>query len=152
MFNNNVESLDEEQERTLSAVLNLIIPPSEDGKMPGAVDVNFFAYMHHANLLPLIREGLINIVEESHNKYGQEFGLLSSDEQEQLIDGLRRRYFRFFGSLTNGVVQCYYLHDQVLKGIGVDVRPPFPQGYLVEEGDLCLLESVYERGQIYRDC
>lgn len=145
------ERLNEEQERTLVAMLNLIIPPSEDGKMPGAADVGFLAYMHDENLLSWIREGLINIMEESHNSYGREFVALSSVEQDQLLDGLRRRYFRFFGSLTNSVVQCYYLHDQVLKGIGLDVRPPFPQGYVVEEGDLCLLESVYERGKIYRD-
>ena len=35
--------------------------------------------------------------------------------------------------------------------IGLEARPPFPQGYLLEEGDLTLLEPVYLRGKIYRD-
>ncbi len=145
------ENLNEEQERTLIALLNLIIPPSEDGKMPGAADVGFFAYMHNENLFPWIREGLLSIVEESHNQYGQEFSALSGSEQTQLIDRLRRRYFRFFSRLTTEVIQCYYQHDQVLEAIGLEARPPFPEGYLVEEGDLTLLEPVYERGKLYRD-
>ena len=145
------ENLNEEQERTLIALLNLIIPPSEDGKMPGAADVGFFAYMHKLSLLQWIREGLLSIVEESQNQYGQEFSALSGSEQTQLIDGLRRRHFRFFGSLTTEVIQCYYQHDQVLKLIGLEARAPFPEGYLVDEGDLTLLEPVYERGKLYRD-
>ena len=145
------EALNEEQERTLIVLLNLIIPPSEDGKMPGAADVGFFAHMHNENLFPWIRKGLLSIVKESHNQFGQEFSALRGSEQTQLIDRLRRRHFRFFSRLTSQVIQCYYQHDQVLEAIGVEARTPFPEGYLVEEGDLTLLEPVYERGKIYRD-
>jgi len=145
------ENLNEELGRTLIALLNLIIPPSEDGKMPSAADVGFFAYMHSENIVPWIREGLLSIVEESYTKYGQEFSVLSASEQTQLIDRLRRILSRFFSRLTTQVMQCYYQHDHVLEAIGLGARPPFPQGYRVEEGDLTLLESVYERGKLYRD-
>ena len=145
------ENLNEEQERTLIALLNLIIPPSEDGKMPGAADVGFFTYIDNENLFPWIREGLLSIAQESHNKYGQEFSALSGSEQTQLIHRLRRSLFRFFSALTTQVMQCYYQHDHVLEAIGLEARPPFPHGYLLEEGDLTLLEPVYERGKIYRD-
>ena len=143
--------LNEEQARILIALLNLIIPPSEDGKMPGAADVGFFAYMHNENLFPWIEEGLRSVVEESHNKYGQEFSALSGSEQTQLIDRLRRRLFRFFSRLTIQIIQCYYQHDHVLEAIGLEVRAPFPQGYLLEEGNLTLLERVYQRGKLYRE-
>ena len=145
------ENLDVEQERTLMAIVNLIIPPSEDGKMPSAADVGFLAYMYNENFLPWIREGLIVIIEESQNKYGQEFSALSSSEQTRLIDKLRRRLLQFFNRLTTRVIQCYYQHDEVLEAIGLEARSPFPKGYLLEEGDLTLLEPVYERGKIYRD-
>ena len=145
------ENLDEEQKRTLNVLLNLFIPPSEDGKMPGAADVGFLAYILNENILPWIREGLINIIEESHNKYSQEFSSLSGSEQTQLIDKLRRRFLQFFNHLTTQVIQCYYQHDDVLEAIALEARPPFPQGYLLEEGDLTLLEPVYLRGKIYRD-
>ncbi len=144
-------SLNEEQERMLIALLNLIIPPSEDRKMPGAADVGFFAYMHNENFFPWVREGLLSILEESHNRYGQEFSALRDSEKTQLINRLRRRHFRFFSRLTTEVIQCYYQHEQVLQAIGLEARAPFPEGYLLEEGDLTLLEPVYERGKIYRE-
>jgi hypothetical protein len=143
--------LNEEQERTLNVLLNLIIPPSEDGKMPSAADVGFFAYMHNENLYSWIREGLLSIGEETHNMYGKEFSVLSGSEQTQLIDRLRRKLFRFFSNLATQVMLCYYQHDHVLEAIGLEARPPFPHGYLVADGDLTLLEAVYERGKIYRD-
>ena len=145
------ENLDEEQERTLNVLLNLFIPPSEDGKIPAAADVGFLAYIHNENILPWIREGLINIIEESHKKYSQEFSSLSGSEQTQLIDKLRGRFRHFFNRLTTQIIQCYYQHDNVLEAIGFEARPPFPKGYLLEEGDLTLLEPVYLRGKIYRD-
>ena len=145
------ENLNEEQSRILIALLNLIIPPSEDGKMPGASDIGFLAYIHNENHFLWIREGLLGIVEESYSKYGQGFSALSSSEQTQLIGTLRRRFFRFFNRLSFQVIQCYYQNDRVLEAIGLPIRPPFPLGYFVEEGDITLLESVYERGKIYRE-
>ena len=145
------ENLNKEQEQTLNVLLDLFIPPSEDGKMPGATDIDFLTYIHNENILSWIREGLINIIEESHNQYGQKFLSLSGSNQMELIDKLRRKFRQYFSRLTTQIIQCYYQHDDVLEAIGLDARPPFPQGYLLEEGDLTLLEPVYLRGKIYRD-
>ena len=145
------ENLDEEQVRTLNEILNLIIPPSKNRRMPGAADVGFLNYIKKETHLQWIREGLINIIEESHNKYSQEFSSLSGSEQTQLIDKLRRRFLQFFNHLTTQVIQCYYQHDDVLVAIGLEGRPPFPEGYRVLEGDLILLEPVYLRGKVYRE-
>ena len=119
--------------------------------MPGANDIGFFSYMHNENILLFIQEGLIRIIHESHNHYGRKFSALSVAEQSELVNGLKRVLFRFINNLTTHVVQCYYQHDDVLKAIGLEARPPFPKGYEVEEGDVLLLEPVYYRGKIYRD-
>jgi hypothetical protein len=145
------ENLDKEQKKTLTTVLNLIIPANEDYKMPSANDVGFSLYIENVNIKPFIQEVLIAIIDEAHNNYGQAFFTLSLDEQLQLINVLKRKHLRLFNSLTNHVFQCYYQNDNVLEAIGVDARPPFPNGYFVEEGDVLLLESVYYRGKIYRD-
>ena len=145
------ENLDKEQKKTLTTVLNLIIPANEDDKMTSANDVGFFSYMENVNIESFIQELLNTIIDESHNNYGQEFFALSSDEQLQLINVLKRKHLRLFNSLTNHVFQCYYQNDNVLEAIGVEAQPPFPNGYFVEEGDILLLESVYNRGKIYRD-
>ena len=36
-----MENLNVEQKKILLVILNMIIPRSEDGKMPGAIDVGF---------------------------------------------------------------------------------------------------------------
>lgn len=142
--------LNEEQGRTLEALLNLMIPPSEDGRMPGAADVSFLAYMHAEDITPWVQGGLLAIVEESRNHYGREFSALSGPEQTALVEALRRRHFRFFSELSTHVIQCYYQDDRVLEAIGLEARPPFALGYVVQEGDLTLLEPVIERGKLYR--
>ena len=143
--------MDDEQERTLGALLNLIIPPSQDRNMPGAAEVGFIAYIQKENHVPWIRDGLLSIVDSSHEQYGGEFSALTGSEQTQLIDELRRGLMRFFIRLTNLVMECYYQHDQVLEAIGLEARAPFPEGYSVTEGDLTLLEPVSQRVKLYRD-
>lgn len=144
------EKLTEEEMRTLTIILNQIIPPGEDGIMPGASDVGFFAYLQNENLIQWIREGLFGIVEEARNKYNQNFSALDVAEQIKFIELMRRKFFKFFSRLTTLVIQCYYQDDRVLAAIGLDARPPFPEGYIVEEGDLTLLEAVYLREKMYR--
>jgi hypothetical protein len=46
---------------------------------------------------------------------------------------------------------CYYQDDQVVVALGMEARPPFPKGNVVEPGDLSLLDPVRARKQIYRD-
>ncbi len=145
------ENLDKEQNRTLTSLLNLIIPASEDGKMPGVFDIGFIDYINNENQLSLIQEGLIRIIDETNNQYCQEFSALSVAEQLTIVNVLKRKLFRFFTDLTTQVVQYYYQHDDILNAIGLDARPPFPKGYDVEEGDILLLEPVFLRGKIYLD-
>ena len=143
--------MNDEQECVLNTILNLIIPPSKDGKMPGATDVGFFTYINSENLFSWIKEGLQNIAEESHKKYNREFLVLNDFEQVELIESLRRQLFQYFNRLTTEVINCYYQHDHVLEALGLETRPPFPQGYNLGEWDITLLEPVYKRGKIYRE-
>ena len=55
---------------------------------------------------------------------------------------------KFIGSV---LLKAYYTHPFVRDAIGVGSRAPFPSGYSVYDGDLELLEPVYERGPIYRN-
>lgn len=144
------ENLTEEEMQTLTVILNQIIPPSEDGIMPGASDVGFFAYLENEKLIQWIREGLFEIVEEARNNYNQDFSALDGAEQIKFIEMMRRKFFQFFTRFTTYVIQCYYQDDRVLAAIGLDARPPFPEGYIMEEGDLTLLEAVYLREKMYR--
>jgi hypothetical protein len=138
------------QERTLAALLNLMIPPSGDGRLPGAADVGFLAYLVRENLVGWLRDGLLGIDQQLQDARRGEFSTLNGPEQAALFEAWRRRHARFFAELSTHVLQCYYQNDRVLKAIGLEARPPFPLGYVVQEGDLTLLEPVLERGKLYR--
>ena len=48
-------------------------------------------------------------------------------------------------TLVRVVLQCYYRDDRVLRSLGLELRAPFPQGYVLEEGDWALLDPVKAR-------
>ncbi|MBT4987020.1 MAG: hypothetical protein HOM87_04365 [Proteobacteria bacterium] len=149
--NLDLDVLNDEQERTLMALLNLIIPPSEDGRMPGAVDVNFLTHLNKEGLFPCTNEELLLINKVSHEVYNHDFSELVELKQKQLIDKLPHKLSKFLTWLTSQVIYCYYQDDEVLRAIGLGARPLFPEGHFLKEGDLALLEPVYERGKFYKD-
>jgi hypothetical protein len=53
-------------------------------------------------------------------------------------------------SLIRVVLQCYYRDDRVLRSLGLELRPPFPKGYNLEQGDWSLLDPVKARPPIWR--
>ena len=48
-------------------------------------------------------------------------------------------------------MDCYYTNDRVLEGLGLEVKPPFPDGNIVESGDFRLLEPVIQRDKFMRE-
>ena len=143
--------MDKEKKCILNSILKMIIPPSNDGEMPCATDVDFIDYLLYENLTPWIEDGLKKIENESKKQYDCEYNNLQDSEQKQLIDNLRRTLNEYFSVLTTHVINCYYQHDIVLEKIGIEQTPPFPKGFHLSEWDISLLEPVYERGKRYRN-
>ena len=79
-----------------------------------------------------------------------DFPELSAVEQIALIRRCERTQGVFFRTLMRHLIHCYYQHPSVQAAIGVEPRPPFPDGYAVPDGDLLLLEPVFERDRLYR--
>ncbi len=140
-----------EWQSTLAMVLGQIIPPSSDGRMPGAADIDFLAFAENRGSSLWIREGLEKIRVESQMRFRRGPVELHDAEAAELMGIVARTMRDFFNRLSHMVIQCYYQNDRVLAAIGVELRAPFPKGYSVEEGDLTLLEEVFNRGRIYRD-
>jgi hypothetical protein len=53
--------------------------------------------------------------------------------------------------LTRIVLQCYYRDDRVMRSLGMEVRPPFPKGFELEQGDWSLLDPVRARRPFFRE-
>jgi hypothetical protein len=54
-------------------------------------------------------------------------------------------------TLGRVVLSAYYRDDRVMRSLGREARPPFPQGHTLPEGDWSLLEAVKRRPQLWRD-
>ena len=48
------------------------------------------------------------------------------------------------------VTQCYYRDDRVVRSLGMELRPPHPEGYAVDQGDWSVLDQVRKRQPFHR--
>lgn len=49
------------------------------------------------------------------------------------------------------VLLCCYRDDRVMRPLDMELRPPFPGGFTVEQGDRSLLDPVRGRAKLWRD-
>ena len=145
--------LTNQQRRALDCVLNLIVPPSSDGRLPGAADVGVLHYLVEAEpaSMPVLRDELDRLEAHAQLRFGAAFADLDPQARQRLVDSLRTDEPQFLRALALHTVTCYYEHDRVLAAIGMEPRAPYPQGYEVKSGDLSLLDPVRCRGRIWRD-
>ena len=142
-----------QQRRNLDIVLDMIVPASADGRKPSAAEVDVLGYIcaRESQTLAGLREDLHRLDAEAEALHGQAFAVLAPQHRQAVVEDLRRQEPHFLRNLALQTVTCYYEDDRVLRALGIEARPPFPQGYEVPAGDLSLLDPVRRRGRIYRD-
>ena len=146
--------LGRDDKATLMVVLDLIIPPSSDGRLPGASTYDVWAHVcgnATAELIQLVADELQELQTLAKNRFGLPFADLELAVAEALVSESRTERPNFLAALARHTAACYYQQDAVLEAIGMEARPPYPGGYDVHPGDLSLLEPVRARGKIYRD-
>ncbi len=148
-----VVPLDATQRAILDAVLDLIVPPGADGRMPGAAEVGVPEWMaaQVPDAFPRLREELDELERRAREAHAAGFAALDAPRRQALVDAIRAGSPSFMSRLAVETVTCYYLHDRVLQGLGMELRAPAPKGYQVVQGDLALLAPVRARGKIWRD-
>ena len=145
-------ALSADEQRTLACVLDALIPPSADGRLPGAGAAGVGAHVERVlrtlpDLQAMVAEGLRALVRRARADHGRAFAELAPDERAALVAAES-----FSWALIPHAYIGYYQQDRVLEAIGVEPRPPHPQGYAMPENDLSLLEPVKTRGRRYREC
>ena len=138
---------------TLRAVLDALIPPSPERGMPGAGALGLAEHLLDAvpQLAPVVDPALAELERVARDRGAADFASLSPEVRQQLLEGLSEHHPAFLAGVLFQVYQASYAHPDVLEALGMPPRPPHPLGYEVEADDLCLLEKVRGRGDLYRD-
>jgi hypothetical protein len=130
----------------LDAILDTLIPPSADGRMPGAGSLGLAdavrAQTQGAG--ELVSAGLAAVEAAG-------FADLDLEDRVGVLRELESTQPAFVLTLYLPACAAYYQHPKVLVGLGLEPRPPHPKGYELEPGNLATLERVRKRGKLYRD-
>ncbi len=141
------------EEHELASVLDEIIPPSGDGRLPGAGEAGLVRYLeqHAPELRPTLVQGLAALAELANARGARDFTALSREDRLEALNQLATVQPAFLPGLILQTYAGYYQNDRVLEGLGLEPRPPYPDGYKMEPADPGLLDGVRRRGKLYRD-
>ena len=146
----------DEQRRTLTALLDEIVPPSEDGRLPGAGAIGLASRIDEAlqdvpPMRAMIEAGLAALDEAARRAGAADFASLAGAERLEAVDARSEPHPGVLPTLIFHTYTGYYLDPQVVEGLGLEARPPHPKGYEMEPNDLGLLDRVRDRGPFYRE-
>jgi hypothetical protein len=136
------------QRDDLRSVAAMIIPASSEYEVPGADDPKIQADI----LATLGRDtGLVRAaLDHLARLAGKPLADLDPARREAVAKEFRSSGGAAAATLIRVVLQCYYRDDRVLRSLGLELRPPFPLGYPLEQGDWTLLDPVKARPSMWR--
>lgn len=136
------------QRDDLRTVAAMIVPASDEYKVPGADDPAILADM----LATLGRDTKLVAAALNHlaQLAGQPLAELDATRRDAVAQEFRKHGGAAAATLVRVVLQCYYRDDRVLRSLGLELRAPFPKGYVLPDGDWSLLDPVRARGGTLR--
>jgi hypothetical protein len=141
-------SLTQAQRDDLRAIAAMMIPESAEYKVPGADD-----QLIQADILATlgrdtarVREALDHIPSLT----AAPLAALDAQRREAVAREFRERGGVAAATLVRVVLQCYYRDDRVLRSLKLELRPPFPLGHTLDQGDWSLLDPVKARPSMWR--
>lgn len=144
-----MEALTKIQRENLRTIAGMIIPASSVYDVPGADDeiiqADIIATLGRDT--DLVRKALDQLAVFA----GAPLASLSASEREATAKTFRTQGGPTVAALTRVVLQCYYRDDRVLRSLGLETRPPYPKGHVVENGDWSLLDIVRARPPMWRN-
>jgi hypothetical protein len=145
-----LRTLTDAERRLLAAVLDEIVPPEEGGRFPGAGQLGLAGPIDDAlrktpALRAMIVQGLAELDVQARGREPRGFAALPPPDRLALLQEQS-----FLLPLTFQVFAAYYSAPRVVEALGLEPRPPHPQGYEMAPDDLTLLEAVRRRPRSYR--
>jgi len=132
----------------LRCLAGIIVPPSAKYDVPGADDATIFADITRSigRDTDAVRAGLTRL----RALAGGSFASLDIARRLEVATQLQSERNPPVGVISRIVLLCYYRDDRVMESLGLEPRPPFPKGHVVEQGDWSLLDPVRERAPFWR--
>jgi hypothetical protein len=142
-------ALSEENARDLLCLAGMMIPASAEYGVPGADDAVIFATILKSlgRDLGHAHAALRDLAALS----GGAFADLDPARREEVAASFHAAGGEALAILHRVILLCYYRDDRVMRSLDMEVRPPFPKGFVVEQGDWSLLDPVRERPKLWRD-
>jgi hypothetical protein len=136
------------QRDDLRVVSAMMIPASTEYDVPGADDGAIQADI----LATLGRDtrGVGEALDHLARLAGTPLAQLDQARRDAVAKKFRSSGGTAAVTLIRVVLQCYYRDDRVLRSLGLELRPPFPKGHALEQGDWSLLEPVKARPSMWR--
>ena len=137
-------TLSQRQRDDLRTVAGMIIPSSDEYKVPGADDPAIQADML-ATLgrdTALVTQALDHLARLASKPLAE----LDTARRDAVATEFRATGGAAAATLVRVVLQCYYRDDRVLRSLGIELRAPFPKGHVLPDGDWSILDPVKARG------
>ncbi len=137
------------ESRDLRRIAGIMIPASAEFGVPGADDPLIFADIARSLGRDIgdVRAALAALSVLA----GCAFADLDDQRAASVAEVFLARADRAVATLGRTILQCYYRDDRVVRALGQEPRPPFPDGYKLEQGDWSLLDAVRGRPRLWRD-
>jgi hypothetical protein len=136
------------QREDLCILAGLIIPSSAEFDVPGADDPAIQADI--AATLGRDAGPVCEALDRLARLAGAPLAGLDPARREAAAMALRAQGGAAVATLVRVVLQCYYRDDRVVRSLGLEPRPPYPQGHVLEDGDWSLLDPVRVRPPFWR--
>jgi hypothetical protein len=138
-----------------AALLDELVPPRPDGRLPGAGGLGLVAELRRAlrerpELRAVVLPGLAALDALVRARGAARLSELDPDARRAALDALSAQAPALVPTLSFVVFIAYYQDPRVLEALGREPRPPFPKGFELPAGDLSSLDRVRARGPIYR--
>jgi hypothetical protein len=143
-----------EQEQVMAALIDALVPPSEDGRLPGAGELDLVPHVERSvrqnpMLRPVLDYGLSAVAELAvkHHPAGVK-GLGRSDWTAIFAEFTAGGDEFFTPAFLFLVYGGYYQHPRVVTALGLEPRAPHPKGYEMGGDDWSLLDAVRRRPRL----
>lgn len=134
----------------MKALLNLVVPPSPSGDLPGAGSLGLEAAIGQGVradplLGSMVEPGLEAVRDAALSDHPDGLAGMTPEARTKLVEAQVASNPMLMMGLLRHLYPVYYGHPKVLEGIGEPPRPPFPEGFEVEATDPELLEKLRAR-------